>query len=166
MTNSDVRKCVITVPAYFNDNQKRQTKRAAQIAGLDCRGIINEPTAAALAFTKDVVAGNSPAKKVLIFDFGGGTFDVTVLEIIGRESTVKATTGDSRLGGQDIDKAFMENIIERLKEERGEWEPSTKDKSKIRKACKEAKILLSNTFSTFVNVELGDEDYQYAISRK
>ena len=90
---------------------------------------------------------------------------MTVLEIIGRESTVKATTGDSRLGGQDLDKAFMENIIERIKEERGEWEPSTKDKSKIRKACKEAKILLSNTYSTFVNVEIGDEDYQYEVSK-
>ena len=90
---------------------------------------------------------------------------MTVLEINGRQSTVKATTGDSRLGGQDLDKAFMENIIERIKQNRGEWEPSTKDKSKIRKACKEAKILLTNTYSTFVNVELGDEDYHYEVSK-
>ena len=97
--NKPVTKCVITVPAYFDDNQKKSTLMSAEIAGLDCKAIINEPTAAAIAYTKDFNEENAEPKKVVIFDFGGGTFDVTILEITGKTSVVKAINGDTHLGG-------------------------------------------------------------------
>ena len=84
--NGKVEKCVITVPAYFNDSQKQSTKKAARIAGLDCKAIINEPTAAAICFSSDFSEEYSGTRKVLIFDFGGGTFDVSILDITGKDS--------------------------------------------------------------------------------
>lgn len=151
--NTKVEKCVITVPAYFNDSQKQSTIKAARIAGLDCKAIINEPTAAALCFTKDISNENSSTRKVLIFDFGGGTFDVSILDITGKNSVVKATTGDTHLGGQDIDNALVQLMLQRIKENRPDFEVTKKKIQKLRLACKEAKILLTGVNNTEVVAE-------------
>lgn len=105
-----VTKAVITVPAYFNDTQRQATKTAAQIAGLEVLRIINEPTAAALAYRLNM--DESANRKILIYDFGGGTFDVSVLHIKGSTITVLATDGDTNLGGNDIDQALTEYFID------------------------------------------------------
>jgi len=94
-----VTQAVVTVPAYFNDSQRQATKDAGQIAGLDVARIINEPTAAALAFGMDAKDGQT----IAVFDLGGGTFDVSILEISGGVFEVKATNGDTSLGGEDFD---------------------------------------------------------------
>ena len=91
--------------------------QAAKIAGLDCKGIINEPTAAALAVTNSLNDQDSPLKRYCIFDFGGGTFDVSILEIEGRRVIVKAIAGDTHLGGADIDNAVANHIIEKIRDE-------------------------------------------------
>ncbi len=110
-----VTKAVITVPAYFNDQQRQATKDAGKIAGLDIERIINEPTSAALAYGLD--KENLKEQKILVYDLGGGTFDVSVLEIDEGTLEVLATTGDNRLGGDDFDKLIMDTIIERFKAE-------------------------------------------------
>ena len=102
-TKQNVKNCVVTVPAYFNDSQKQATKDACELAGLDCQRILNEPTAAALAYGLT----DCPLKRCLIFDFGGGTFDVSVLSIEHRIIKVLAINGDTHLGGQDIDQALV-----------------------------------------------------------
>ena len=109
--------CVITVPAYFNDSQKQSTMQDAKIAGLECQAIINEPTAAAIAFTCQVDQENEGPRKLCIFDFGGGTFDVSILTITNRKIEVKAIEGDNQLGGQDIDHKLCTYLIEKIKEE-------------------------------------------------
>ena len=106
-----VYKAVITVPAYFNDSQRAATKAAGRIAGLDVLRIINEPTAAALSYGLDRLHKDKPAK-VLIFDLGGGTFDVSVLTIDGGVTEVKATGGDTRLGGEDFDVAVTKFLMQ------------------------------------------------------
>lgn len=104
-----VEKAVITVPAYFNDNQRQATKDAGSIAGLNVLRIINEPTAAAIAY--GLGAGKSDKERnVLIYDLGGGTFDVSLLNIQGGVFTVKATAGDTHLGGSDFDTALLEHF--------------------------------------------------------
>src|SRR6516162_2869272 len=103
-----VQKAVITVPAYFNDNQRLATKDAGAIAGLDVLRIINEPTAAAIAYGLD--RQSKSEKNVLIFDLGGGTFDVSLLIISGGVFAVKATAGDTHLGGEDFDNALLEHF--------------------------------------------------------
>lgn len=115
--NGPVTKAVITVPAYFNDAQRAATKAAGQIAGLDVLRIINEPTAAALAYgldKKSMNVADDKAANVLIFDLGGGTFDVSVLTIDNGVFTVKATGGDTRLGGEDIDRAVADKVWEKV----------------------------------------------------
>jgi len=111
----DVRKAVITVPAYFNDSQRQATKDAGKIAGLDVLRIINEPTAAALAYGMDKADG----KTIAVFDLGGGTFDVSILEISGGVFEVKATNGNTMLGGEDFDEELLEYLLNTFKKESG-----------------------------------------------
>lgn len=111
----DVSKAVVTVPAYFNDSQRQATKDAGKIAGLDVLRIINEPTAAALAYGMDKADG----KTIVVFDLGGGTFDVSVLEIQGGVFEVKATNGDTMLGGEDFDEELLEFLLSDFKKESG-----------------------------------------------
>ena len=108
---------VITVPAYFNDPERQATLRAGEIAGLNVQRIINEPTAAALAYGRHLSGETS---KVLVFDLGGGTFDVTILEVKGQEMTILATNGDHRLGGKDWDDKIIVHVAERFEREQGE----------------------------------------------
>ena len=109
-TGQEVRKCVVTVPAYFNDVEKQATKDACAIAGLECIRVITEPTAAALAY--GLRFRSNTLKKCLVFDLGGGTFDVTVLTIQGDDIKVLAHAGDPHLGGQDFDNVIMNRCIE------------------------------------------------------
>jgi molecular chaperone DnaK len=110
-----VSKAVVTVPAYFNDSQRQATKDAGQIAGLDVLRIINEPTAAALAYGMDKADG----KTIVVFDLGGGTFDVSVLEIQGGVFEVKATNGDTMLGGEDFDEELLGHLLKEFKKDSG-----------------------------------------------
>ncbi len=112
-----VTQAVITVPAYFSDSQRQATKDAGKIAGLEVLRIINEPTAAALAYGLD--KGNSKGQKVLIYDLGGGTFDVSILEIEDGVFEVLATSGDNMLGGDDFDKKIMDYIVSDFKSKEG-----------------------------------------------
>ena len=110
-----VTEAVITVPAYFTDSQRQATKDAGKIAGLDVKRIINEPTAAALAYGLDKEA----EQKIMVYDLGGGTFDVSVLEIGDGVIEVLATAGNTRLGGDDFDKCVTDYLVERVQEGRG-----------------------------------------------
>ena len=107
---------VITVPAYFNDDQRQATKDAGKIAGLDVKRIINEPTAAALAYGLDKEEAD---QTILVFDLGGGTFDVSVLEIGDGVFEVKATAGDNHLGGDNLDKAIVDWLVAEFKKDQG-----------------------------------------------
>jgi len=109
----DVAKAVVTVPAYFNDSQRQATKDAGKIAGLDVLRIINEPTAAALAYGMDKEDG----KLIVVFDLGGGTFDVSILEISGGVFEVKSTNGDTMLGGEDFDEILLSHLLQEFKKE-------------------------------------------------
>lgn len=110
-----VSQAVVTVPAYFNDAQRQATKDAGKIAGLDVQRIINEPTAAALAYGLDKADG----KTIAVFDLGGGTFDVSILEINGGVFEVKATNGDTVLGGEDFDEALLKHLVKDFQKESG-----------------------------------------------
>merc|ERR1719288_403422 len=110
-----VKEAVITVPAYFNDSQRQATKDAGKIAGLDVLRIINEPTAAALAFGMDSKDGQT----IAVYDLGGGTFDISILEISGGVFEVKATNGDTSLGGEDIDHRVLEFLVGEFKKSQG-----------------------------------------------
>jgi molecular chaperone DnaK len=144
-----VTEAVITVPAYFNDSQRQATKDAGRIAGLDVKRIINEPTAAALAYGID----KSDDKTVLVYDLGGGTFDVSILELGDGVFEVKATNGDTHLGGDDFDQRIMNWMTDEFKKSHGI--DLTKDKmamQRIREAAEKAKIELSNMMSTNINL--------------
>ena len=110
-----VTEAVITVPAYFNDAQRQATKDAGQIAGLDVKRIINEPTAASLAYGFDKKAN----EKIVVFDLGGGTFDVSILEVGDNVVEVRATNGDTFLGGEDFDQRVINYLVEEFKKEQG-----------------------------------------------
>lgn len=145
-----IEKAVITVPAYFNDNQRQATKDAGTIAGLEVVRIINEPTAAALAYGLDKV---EKEEKILVFDFGGGTLDVTVMEFGGGVFEVISTSGDTQLGGTDMDNAMVDYIAKQFKAEQGM--DITKDKmamQRIREAGEKAKVELSSTIETEINL--------------
>jgi molecular chaperone DnaK len=107
----NVKEAVVTVPAYFNDSQRQATKDAGKIANLDVKRIINEPTAAALAFGLDKTEG----KTIAVYDLGGGTFDISILEIQGGVFEVKATNGDTSLGGEDFDLKLQDFLIGEFK---------------------------------------------------
>ena len=145
-----VEKAVITVPAYFNDNQRQATKDAGSIAGLEVVRIINEPTAASLAFGLDK-AGKS--QKILVFDLGGGTLDVTIMEFGEGVFEVLSTSGDTQLGGTDMDSALTEFIAKEFQKESGI--DTRKDKmamQRVRDAAEKAKIELSSTLETQINL--------------
>lgn len=145
-----VEKAVITTPAYFNDNQRQATKDAGTIAGLDVVRIINEPTAASLAYGIDKIAEE---QKILVFDFGGGTLDVTIMEFGGGVFEVKATSGDTQLGGTDMDNKLVDYIAEEFRKEHGI--DLRRDKvalQRLRDASEKAKIELSTTLSTDINL--------------
>ena len=146
-----VTQAVITVPAYFSDSQRQATKDAGKIAGLDVLRIINEPTAAALAYGLDKAEGSN--HKVLIYDLGGGTFDVSILEIGDGVFEVLATAGNNMLGGDDFDKCLMDYMVESFKTSDGV--DLSKDKmamQRLKEAAEKAKIELSGMSSTTVNL--------------
>lgn len=140
---------VITVPAYFDDSQRQATKDAGKIAGLNVLRIINEPTSAALAYGLD----NGQAQKILVYDLGGGTFDVSVIEIGDKVIEVLATAGDNHLGGDDFDARLVEYVIKNFKkEEKVNLEKDVTAVQRIKEACENAKKELSNTVQTHINL--------------
>ncbi|CAL9915640.1 chaperone protein DnaK [Candidatus Liberibacter solanacearum] len=144
-----VDQAVITVPAYFNDAQRQATKDAGRIAGLDVLRIINEPTAAALAYGLDKKDG----KIIIVFDFGGGTFDVSLLEMGDGVFEVKATNGDTFLGGEDFDSCLVEHICDNFQKENGiDLRKDTLALQRLKEAAEKAKIELSSAQQTEINL--------------
>ncbi|MGD0950928.1 MAG: molecular chaperone DnaK [Methanotrichaceae archaeon] len=144
-----VEKAVITVPAYFNDNQRQATKDAGTIAGLDVVRIINEPTAAALAYGLDKVGEH----KLLVFDLGGGTLDVTIMEIGEGVFEVRSTSGDTQLGGRDMDERLMDFVLEKFRQESGvDLRKDSMAMQRLREAVEVAKIELSSVLQTNLNL--------------
>lgn len=147
-TGEKITEAIITVPAYFDDAQRQATKDAGTIAGLEVKRIINEPTAAALAYGFDKKQG----QQVVVYDLGGGTFDVSVLDISADTVEVKATTGDTHLGGEDFDKRIIDWIIEEFKKDQGiDLSKDTLALQRIKEAAEKAKIELSTAMETEIN---------------
>ncbi len=146
---SGVTEAVITAPAYFNDSQRQATKDAGKIAGLDVKRIINEPTAAALAYGFD----KKKEGMIVVYDLGGGTFDVSVLEVGNNVIEVKSTNGDTHLGGDDFDKRVIDYIISEFKKDSGiDLGADKMSVQRLREAAEKAKIELSNTVETEINL--------------
>ena len=144
-----VTEAVITVPAYFNDSQRQATKEAGKIAGLDVKRIINEPTAAALAYGEDKKKNGT----IAVFDFGGGTFDISVLEINDGVIEVKSTNGDTHLGGDDIDQRLINYIIDEFKKDQGiDLRNDKMALQRLKEAAEKAKIELSTVQETEINL--------------
>ena len=140
---------VITVPAYFNDAQRQATKDAGKIAGLDVRRIINEPTAAALAYGLE----KKQEEKIAVFDFGGGTFDISILEVGADLVEVKSTNGDTHLGGDNLDQRVMDYLIAEFKKDQGiDLAKDSMALQRLREAAEKAKIELSSAMSTDINL--------------
>lgn len=161
----EVKDAVITVPAYFNHSQRTSTQDAGKIAGLNVIRIINEPTAACLAF--DLENRTAEERNILVFDFGGGTFDVSVLCIGDGINEVKATSGDTHLGGQDLDNLFVEYCANLYKEQT--QIDLFNDKlalSRLKEKCKKAKEMLSNDTEIKFDLLLSNsKDLEISISR-
>ncbi len=144
-----VKKVVITVPAYFNDNQRTATKDAGKIAGLEVIRLVNEPTAASMAYGLD----KEGEHKVLVFDFGGGTLDVTIMEFGDGTFTVLSTSGDTQLGGTDMDEILLKEVIKNFKEKEGvDLNEDDSALQRVREAVEKAKIELSNVLETEINL--------------
>jgi len=144
-----VNKAVITVPAYFNDAQRQATKDAGQVAGLEVMRIINEPTAAALAYGLEKKA----QEKIVVFDLGGGTFDVSVLEVADGVFRVISTNGDTHLGGDDFDQTLINHVADQFKREQGiDLRKDTMALQRLQEACEKAKKELSSAQSTDINL--------------
>ncbi|MBR4017108.1 MAG: Hsp70 family protein, partial [Oscillospiraceae bacterium] len=144
-----VTEAVITVPAYFSDAQRQATKDAGKIAGLDVKRIINEPTAAALAYGLD----KDNDQKIMVYDLGGGTFDVSILEIGDGIVEVLATAGDTRLGGDDFDERIMEYLVAEFKKAEGiDLKNDKVAMQRLREAAEKAKIELSGMTTTAINL--------------
>ena len=167
---SPVSQAVITVPAYFNDAQRQATKDAGKIAGLEVLRIINEPTAAALAYGLD--KGENKNQKILVYDLGGGTFDVSILEIGDGVFEVLSTNGNTRLGGDDFDNRIIDLLVEEFKKENGT--DLSKDKlamQRLKEAAEKAKIDLSATPKTTISLPFisadanGPKHMEYELSR-
>ena len=144
-----IAEAVVTVPAYFDDAQRQATKDAGKIAGLDIKRIINEPTAAALAYGLE----KKDAERIVVYDLGGGTFDVSVLEIRAGVFSVKATNGDTHLGGEDFDRCIVDSLIERFEKEHGV--DLRKDKmalQRLKEAAEKTKHELSSSLETEINL--------------
>jgi molecular chaperone DnaK len=163
-----VSKAVITVPAYFNDSQRQATKDAGRIAGLEVMRIINEPTAAALAYGLD----KEEDETILIFDLGGGTFDVSILEVSEGLVEVQATNGDTHLGGDDWDKAVSDWIVSQFLTDQGiDLSQDRQALQRVREAAEKAKIELSSTMQTEINLPFitadasGPKHLQMTLSR-
>ncbi|EGP92825.1 Chaperone protein dnaK [Nitrosarchaeum koreense MY1] len=151
-----VNKAVITVPAYFDDNQRQATKDAGTIAGLDVVRIINEPTAASLAFGLDKTKQDM---KILVFDFGGGTLDVTIMEMGGGVFEVMSTSGDTQLGGTDMDKVVINHILDEFKKKEGiDLSKDSTAMARVREAAEKAKIELSTIMETDINLPFISHD--------
>lgn len=147
---SEIKQAVITVPAYFNDNQRQATKDAGEIAGIEVLRIINEPTAACLAYGLDK-AGKE--QKVMVFDLGGGTLDVTIMEMAEGVFEVKATSGDTQLGGTDMDNILLDFVVAEFKKDTGIDLKNDKIAiQRVREAAEKAKIELSSTLNTDINL--------------
>ncbi|KAH6914017.1 heat shock protein [Coprinopsis sp. MPI-PUGE-AT-0042] len=147
--NKKVNHAVITVPAYFNDAQRQATKDAGQIAGLDVLRVINEPTAAALAYGLD----RTDNSVIAVYDLGGGTFDISILEMQKGVFEVKSTNGDTHLGGEDFDVVLVEHILNEFKKENGiELKGDRMAIQRVREAAEKAKIELSSTTQTEINL--------------
>ncbi|KAJ9472702.1 Heat shock protein 70 A1 [Diplonema papillatum] len=161
-----VKKAVITVPAYFNDGQRERTKAAGEVAGLQVLRVINEPTAAALAYGLD--KKNDDEVNVLVFDLGGGTFDVTVVGIDNGIFEVKSTAGDTHLGGQDFDREIVKHMIDVIQQKTGK-DVTNNDKvvRKLRKAAEHAKCALSFSSAHEIVLEdfLGGDDFSHTLTR-
>src|SRR5246127_850722 len=163
-----VTKAVITVPAYFNDAQRQATKDAGRIAGLDVLRIINEPTAAALAYGLDK-KGN---ETILVWDLGGGTFDVSVLEVGDGVFEVKATNGDTHLGGDDYDKRIVDWLVEQFRKDQGiDLSSDRQAMQRLTEAAEKAKIELSSVVQTTINLPFitadqnGPKHLDYTLTR-
>ncbi len=146
----EVTEAVITVPAYFSDSQRQATKEAGQIAGLDVKRIVNEPTAAALAYGVDKA---NKDMKIAVFDLGGGTFDISILEFGGGVFEVLSTNGDTHLGGDDFDQVIIDWLAEEFKNEEGaDLKADPMALQRLKEAAEKAKIELSSTTSTEINL--------------
>jgi molecular chaperone DnaK len=163
-----VNKAVITVPAYFNDAQRQATKDAGQIAGLEVARIINEPTAAALAYGLD----KKSQEKIVVFDLGGGTFDVSVLEVADGVFRVISTNGDTHLGGDDFDQVLINHVADEFKNENGiDLRKDPMALQRLQEACEKAKKELSSATSTDINLPFitadanGPKHLQFNITR-
>ncbi len=163
-----VTQAVITVPAYFNDSQRQATKDAGKIAGLEVLRIINEPTAAALAYGLD----KKDNETILVFDLGGGTFDVSLLEVGGGVVEVRATNGDTLLGGDNWDERIIDWLVEEFKRDQGiDLRQDRQSLQRLREAAEKAKIELSTVLETEINLPYitadasGPKHLQIRISR-
>ncbi|XP_027368059.1 heat shock cognate 70 kDa protein-like isoform X3 [Abrus precatorius] len=151
---STVKNAVVTVPAYFNDSQRQATKDAGVIAGLNVMRIINEPTAAAIAYGLDKKATSVGEKNVLIFDLGGGTFDVSLLTIEEGIFEVKATAGDTHLGGEDFDNRMVNHFVQEFKRKnKKDISGNPRALRRLRTACERAKRTLSSTAQTTIEID-------------
>src|SRR5437588_1028092 len=156
----EVTEAVITVPAYFNDSQRQATKDAGRIAGLEVKRIINEPTAAALAFGLDKKEGD---RKIAVYDLGGGTFDISIIEIAAVEGEhqfeVLSTNGDTFLGGEDFDQRVIDYIVTEFKREQGaDLSKDVLALQRLKEAAEKAKIELSSSQSTDINLPYNTAD--------
>ena len=144
-----ITEAVITVPAYFDDTQRQATKDAGRIAGLDVKRIINEPTASALAYGLD----KKQDEKIAVYDLGGGTFDISILELGDGVFEVKATNGDTHLGGDDFDQRVIDWLLAEFKNDQGiDLSKDQQALQRLKEAAEKAKIELSSTMSTEINL--------------
>lgn len=154
-----VTQAVITVPAYFNDAQRQATKDAGKIAGLEVKRIINEPTAAALAFGVDKLEAGAGDKKIAVYDLGGGTFDVSIIEVShedgDKQFEVLSTNGDTFLGGEDFDQRVIDYLVDTFQKEQGmDLRKDMLALQRLKEAAEKAKIELSSTQQTDINLSL------------
>lgn len=155
-TGDKIEKAVITVPAYFDDNQRQATKDAGTIAGLDVVRIINEPTAAALTYGLDKEKSDL---KIMVFDFGGGTLDVTIMEMGGGVFEVMSTSGDTHIGGTDMDKAIIGHVTDEFRKKEGiDLSADATAATRVREASEKAKIELSSVMETEINLPFIAQD--------
>ena len=148
-----VKNAVVTVPAYFNDSQRKATIDAGAIAGLNVIRIINKPTAVAIAYGLDQRSDCDGKRNIFVFDLGGGTLDVSILTIKGDAFEVKATARNTRLGGEDFDSRMMNYFVEFKKKNKVDISGNPKSLRRLRTACERAKMILSFAFVTTVEVD-------------